>query len=73
MLIWCSSNIIINAEDSFKIFWSIESSKDNLFETEVFCNNVNISTVTFDQSLLNNSINFLKKQILTDPKFIYVR
>ncbi len=33
-----------------KIFWLIESSKEhNLFGTEIFCNIINVFTVTFVQ------------------------
>ncbi len=45
-----------------KSLWWIESSKEQiLFENEVFCNIINVFTVTFDQfnaSLLNKHINF---------------
>ncbi len=48
----------------FKIIWWIENSKEqNLFETEIFCNNAKIFTVTFDQFnafLLNKSSSFFK-------------
>ncbi len=50
----------------FRIHRSIESSKEqHLFEIEIFCNIINVFTVTFDQfntSLMNLSINFLKKK-----------
>ncbi len=43
----------------------IESSKEqHLFETEIFCNIINVFTVTFDQfnaSLMNKSINLFFK------------
>ncbi len=49
----------------FKIHRWIESSKEqHLFETEIFCNIINVLTVTFDQfnaSLMNKSINFFLK------------
>ncbi len=57
----------------FRIHRWIESSEEqHLFEIEIFCNIINVFTVTFDQfneSLLNKSINFLKdKKKKTDHK-----
>ncbi len=52
----------------FRILWWIENSKQHLFETEVFCNIINVFTVTFDQfigSLLKRNIN-----LITDPKLL---
>ncbi len=50
----------------FRIHRWIESSKEqHLFEIEIFCYIINVSTVTFDQfnaSLMNKSNNFLKNQ-----------
>ncbi len=73
--------IIINVENScaaqyvlwkpwyilfFRIHRWIESSKEqHLFEIEIFCNIINVFTVTFDQleiaALMNKSINLFKK------------
>ncbi len=39
--------------------------KNSIFKTEIFCNNSNAFTVSFDQcnaSLLNESINLLKNK-----------
>ncbi len=48
----------------FRILWWIESSKEqHLFEMEIFCNILNVFTVTFDQlneCFLNKSIYFQK-------------
>ncbi len=44
----------------------------NVFEVEIFCNIVNINTVTFDQfnaSLLNKKIYYFSKKILLSPNF----
>ncbi len=47
----------------FTILWWIESSKEqHLFETEIFCNIINVFTVTFDQ------FNVSSQKTLTDPK-----
>ncbi len=50
----------------------IESSKEQLlFETEIFCNIINVFTVTFDQynaSFMNKSIKLIKIKKITDPK-----
>ncbi len=58
-----------------RIFWWIESSKEqHFFKIELFCKIINVFSVTFHQfnvSLLNKSINFLKKKNLTDPKLMY--
>ncbi len=52
----------------FRIHRWIESSKEqHLFEIEIFCNIINVITVTFDQfnaSLMDKSINFLKIYII---------
>ncbi len=40
------------------------SKEQHLFETEIFCNIINVFTVIFDQfnaSMLNKNINFFKK------------
>ncbi len=54
-------NILVETVKHF-LFWRIESSKEqHLLEMEIFCNIINIFTVTFDQfnaALLNKSINF---------------
>ncbi len=58
--IWCSRNIsdyhqclkhcAASLHCFFKIYWWIESSKEqSLFEIGTFCNNINVFTVTFDQ------------------------
>ncbi len=51
----------------FRIHKWIESSKEqHLFEIEIFCNIINIFTITFDQfnmSLMNKSINLFQKVI----------
>ncbi len=61
--------IIINVENSW-----IESSKEqHLFKIEIFCNTMNVITVTFDQlnvTLLNKSNNLFKKLILLTPNFL---
>ncbi len=48
----------------FRILRLIESSKEqHLFQIEIFCDIINVFTVTFDQfnaSLMNNSINFVQ-------------
>ncbi len=42
----------------FRILWQIESSKEQcLFETEIFCNIINVTFDQFNASLLNKSIN----------------
>ncbi len=51
------------------ILWSIESSKEqHLFETEIYCNIINVFNVTFDAFYMNKRFNFFKKN-LTDPNF----
>ncbi len=53
----------------FRIFWWIESSKEQyLFKMLVFCNIINVFTVSFDQcnaSLLNKSVKKLLPNIST--------
>ncbi len=45
----------------FKILQLIESSKkEHLFETEIFCNMINVTTDEVNTSLLNKSITFFK-------------
>ncbi len=44
----------------------IERSKEHLFDKEIFCNIINVFTVTFDQfnaSLRNKSIIFFQKAL----------
>ncbi len=64
---FCVENSYIFAEAViFRLHWWIESSKEqHLFETEIFCNIINVFTVTFDQFhvfLVNKYINFFKKK-----------
>ncbi len=67
--------IIINAENCLYcliFLWKqTESPKQHLFTIEIFCNLINVFTVTFDQfnaSLLNKGYNLTTKKNLTDPK-----
>ncbi len=59
MLICCSIN---NSDYVFRIIWWIENSKEqHLFETEIFCNIINVFAVTllkdnFNTTLLNTII-----------------
>ncbi len=61
--------IIINVKNGFAASYFCENA-DTFFwiiwwvETEIFCNILNVCTITFDQfnvSLMNKSIHFLKK------------
>ncbi len=48
----------------FRILWLIKHLKQHLFEKYIFCNIINVFTVTLDQliaSLLNKTINFFQK------------
>ncbi len=69
----CCLIFLWNLSYLFRIFWWIESSKEqHLFEIEIFCG-INVCTVTFDQfnaSLLNKSINNNnnKNKNPTDPQ-----
>ncbi len=52
------------------IFLDSQMNRQHLFEIEIFCNIINVFTVTFDQfnaSLMNKSINFFQIN-LTDPR-----
>ncbi len=47
----------------FKGYFDESLKKQHLFEIDIFCNVINVSTVTFDHfnaSLINKSINFIQ-------------
>ncbi len=56
----------------FRNLWWIESSNEqHLFEIEIFCNIINVFTVTFDASWLNKTIHFFYLRHLNGRKYVF--